>query len=205
MKPSNYNYLKRMWTREACKRGCCLTSIVVLPFKFIWIILKPFLIIIAVISLISLFLVFALVPILIFIFIYLIYLLVKYLFTRSFDFGLFKICYEKFIKLAKSIIRIFNISDDKKCTNYSPIIKSYNFHRNVCDENSAEEIENPEHSKNSEVNENVIDEKPITSEKVEDNFDLERFMAECNSYVEHKENMEKYQKYFGIDDDDKEV
>ena len=32
MRPSNYNYLKRMWTREYANRGCCLTTIIFFPF-----------------------------------------------------------------------------------------------------------------------------------------------------------------------------
>ena len=35
MRPSNYNYLKRMWTREYCKNGGCLTNIILFPFKII--------------------------------------------------------------------------------------------------------------------------------------------------------------------------
>lgn len=43
MKPSNYNYLKRMWTRELCKRNWGCSRIFITPFKYIFLFISfPF-------------------------------------------------------------------------------------------------------------------------------------------------------------------
>ena len=188
-----------------CKRGCCLSSILILPFKLMWIILKPFLIIISAISLLSLLITFAAIPFLIVIFIYLIYLCVKSLITHSVNLGIFKICFDKLTSFVKDALKSFKIFRIEKRINYLPVVKSCKFHCKICEENSNEKIENPDCFENTKVNEDTIGEKSVSSEKREDSFNLESFMAECNAYVEHKENMEEYREYFGIDDNDNEV
>ena len=34
MKPSNYNYLKRMWTRTLCKKKWGCSQIIIMPIKY---------------------------------------------------------------------------------------------------------------------------------------------------------------------------
>lgn len=72
-----------MWTRNMYKqKGCCLTSLLLLPFKIIWLFSKPFLYIIGSVALLVCAVAFASIPLLLLGCVYLMFTLIKWIFKK---------------------------------------------------------------------------------------------------------------------------
>lgn len=287
MRPSQYHYIKRMWTRNMYKqKGCCLTSLLLLPFKIIWLFSKPFLYIIGSVALLVCAVAFASIPLLLLGCVYLMFTLIKWIFKKvsvHTDIKESKHVQEQEDIIAPDNFEDFDASNDiligmesmyldwaKESaeivnTTYSPLQFWSNLDEVISClwKLSTREIECPNlfsvsPSKNLErvrknlkqtqldfINRSIKEdifwtEISMVIERFDDecknliasyqnerytkSFDsfsrnkysnkttkteeekqaFERFMIECNAYIEHGEQMEDYEKYYGIKDSGKE-
>lgn len=141
------------------QKGCCLTSLFLLPFKIMWLFVKPFLYIIGAIALFTCAITFASIPLILLGCAYLILFMAKRIFK----------------KLSNSK----HESHEQDLESISNEVEVENEYRNDTPDNAYKHFY-------------YTDYLDKMKKKEKEKQDFERFMIECNAYVEHQEEMEHY-------------
>lgn len=141
------------------QKGCCLTSLFLLPFKIMWLFAKPFLYIVGALVLFTCAITFASIPLILLGCAYLILFTTKWIFK----------------KLSNSK----NESHERDLESLSNEVEVENEYRNDTPDNAYKHFY-------------YIDYLDKMKKKEKEKQDFERFMIECNAYVEHQEEMESY-------------
>lgn len=150
------------------QKGCCLTSLFLLPFKIMWLFAKPFLYIVGALVLFTCAITFASIPLILLGCAYLIIITAKWIFK----------------KLSNSK----NESHERDLESLSNEVEVENEYRNDTPDNAYKHFY-------------YTDYLDKMKKKEKEKQDFERFMIECNAYVEHQEEMEKYEDKFNKNQD----